>query len=161
MCVIYKETEDLTESNRFPSFLGHAPSFRKRTIPSPPGIISEISTARRICRYALCQCPNPSGAGRCFPEQSAVSLLSTPWKLYLLALIGAQTLRFGQIRQALPDVSRASVTKYLTELERDGFLYRTVYPAPPLRTDYSLSPLGLGVLPLVRKLIAWSDDPTQ
>lgn len=109
--------------------------------------------------YANAQTPQEQATA--FQSSLLFPLLSTPWKLYLLALIGAQTLRFGQIRQALPNVSRASVTKYLTELERDGFLYRTVYPAPPLRTDYSLSPLGLGVLPLVRKLIAWSDDPTQ
>lgn len=85
-------------------------------------------------------------------------VLSTPWKIYLLTTIGRGRMRFGTIKQALPSVSRVSVTKYLNELEKDGFIYRTVFPAPPLRTEYTLSPLGLSLLPLLESLIAWGDN---
>ncbi len=88
-------------------------------------------------------------------------VLSTPWKIYLLTIIGNQQMRFGQIKQALPAVSRVSITKYLNELEKDGFLYRIAFPAPPLRTEYTLSPLGLSLLPLLESLIAWGDNIMQ
>lgn len=96
-----------------------------------------------------------------FQNNLIFPVLSTPWKIYLLLLIAERTLRFGEIKQALPSVSRSSITKYLTELEKDGFLYRTVFPAPPLRTEYTLSPLGLSLLPLLKSLVAWGEHIAQ
>lgn len=88
-----------------------------------------------------------------FKENLIFPILSTPWKTYLLVTIGTETVRFGALRKSLPSISRVSVTKYLTELERDGFVYRIEYPAPPLRTEYQLTPLGLRILPVLQALI--------
>ncbi len=75
--------------------------------------------------------PLDSAAGapdRMFKENLIFPVLSTPWKIYLLITIGTGTVRFGVLRRSLPSISRVSVTKYLTELERDGFLFRMEYP---------------------------------
>lgn len=89
-----------------------------------------------------------------FKENLIFPIFSTPWKIYLLVTIGSGTVRFGSLRRSLPSISRVSVTKYLTELERDGFVYRIEYPAPPLRTEYKLTPFGLRVLPILQELIS-------
>ena len=101
--------------------------------------------------------PLDSAAGapdRMVKENLIFPVLSTPWKIYLLITIGTGTVRFGVLRRSLPSISRVSVTKYLTELERDGFLFRMEYPAPPLHTEYRLTPLGLRVLPILRELLS-------
>ncbi|MFR4144207.1 MAG: winged helix-turn-helix transcriptional regulator [[Clostridium] leptum] len=48
--------------------------------------------------------------------------------------------------------------KYLHELERDGFVQRIEYPAPPLRTEYSLTPMGLSLLPILQELAEWGEQ---
>ena len=55
-------------------------------------------------------------------------------------------------------VSRVTLTKYLHELERDGFVQRIEYPAPPLRTEYSLTPMGLSLLPILQELAEWGEQ---
>ena len=73
--------------------------------------------------------PLDSAAGapdRMFKENLIFPVLSTPWKIYLLITIGTGTVRFGVLRRSLPSISRVSVTKYLTELERDGFITTVV-----------------------------------
>lgn len=82
-------------------------------------------------------------------------LLSSPWKPYILVRIGTEQIRFGALMRAIPAVSRVTLTKYLNEMERDGFLLRTKYPDPPLRTEYSLSPLGLDILPQIASILEW------
>lgn len=51
-----------------------------------------------------------------------------------------------------------TLTKYLHELERDGFVQRIEYPAPPLRTEYSLTPMGLSLLPILQELAEWGEQ---
>lgn len=105
--------------------------------------------------------PSPNESVTSYQNNLVFSILSTPWKIYLMTTIGRETMRFGIIKQSLPVISRVSITKYLSELEKDGFLYRTEFPAPPLRTEYTLSPLGLSLLPLLESLIAWGENIMQ
>lgn len=91
-------------------------------------------------------------ANRIFP------LLTTPWKVFLILNIGEHTIRFGSLKLCLQAVSRVTLTKYLHELEQDGFVQRIEYPAPPLRTEYSLTPMGLSLLPILQELAEWGEQ---
>ena len=91
-------------------------------------------------------------ANRIFP------LLTTPWKVFLILNIGEHTIRFGSLKLCLQAVSRVTLTKYLHVLERDGFVQRIEYPAPPLRTEYSLTPMGLSLLPILQELAEWGEQ---
>lgn len=86
-------------------------------------------------------------------------LLSSPWKIYLLLYIGQGTFRFGALKRAIPSISHVTLTKYLNEMERDGLLTRVRFPDPPLRTEYSLAPLGRELLPALVLLAEWGKAP--
>ncbi|WP_143296191.1 winged helix-turn-helix transcriptional regulator, partial [Acetobacter orientalis] len=47
------------------------------------------------------------------------------------------------------------------ELERDGFVLRTVYPEVPPKVEYSLTPRGRTLEPVIMALKKWGDDHTQ
>jgi DNA-binding HxlR family transcriptional regulator len=49
------------------------------------------------------------------------------------------------------------LTQTLRTLERDGLVKRTVTPAVPVRVDYELTPLGAGLLPIMRSIKTWSE----
>ncbi len=85
-------------------------------------------------------------------------LFASRWKVYLIYAIGEETYRMGQLQRMFPAISRVTLTGYLQDLEREGYVSRLAYPAPPLRVEYSLTPLGLGALEMLRPLIAWGAE---
>ena len=84
-------------------------------------------------------------------------ILDSKWKVYLIYTLDHEVWRFGALKRLFHYISRMTLTRYLHELERDGLLTRTEYPAPPLRTEYSLTSLGLSVYPIVERLIEWGE----
>ncbi|HHQ4566994.1 TPA: winged helix-turn-helix transcriptional regulator [Aeromonas hydrophila] len=86
------------------------------------------------------------------PAYRVLRLLAGKWKPAILFHLRAQILRFGDLRRSLPEVSQKVLTAQLKELESDGVVIRTLYPDVPPRVEYSLSPLGIALLPLLQQM---------
>ncbi|KEP90807.1 winged helix-turn-helix transcriptional regulator [Aeromonas caviae] len=86
------------------------------------------------------------------PAYQVLSLLTGKWKPAILFHLREQTLRFGGLRRCLPEVSQKVLTAQLKELESDGVIIRTLYPDVPPRVEYSLSPLGVALIPLLQQM---------
>lgn len=86
------------------------------------------------------------------PAYQVLRLLAGKWKPAILFHLRAQTLRFGDLRRCLPEVSQKVLTAQLKELEADGVILRTLYPEVPPRVEYALSPLGVALLPLLQQM---------
>ncbi len=84
-------------------------------------------------------------------------VLSSKWKLYIIYAIGEKSLRFGELRRTFTYISRLTLTRYLQELERDDLIERLEYPAPPLKTEYSLTECGAALYPIICQLIDWGE----
>lgn len=67
------------------------------------------------------------------------------------------TLRFGELRRRMPGVTPRMLTNQLRELEADGLIERVVYPQVPPKVEYSLSPTGRSMEPLLHALRAWGE----
>jgi DNA-binding HxlR family transcriptional regulator len=50
------------------------------------------------------------------------------------------------------------LTQTLRTLERDGLASRTVTPSVPVRVDYTLTPLGSSLLPVMQAIKRWAED---
>jgi DNA-binding HxlR family transcriptional regulator len=48
------------------------------------------------------------------------------------------------------------LTQTLRDLERNGFVHREVFPVVPPRVEYSLTPLGASLEPVLAALCDWS-----
>ncbi|HWS50115.1 MAG TPA: helix-turn-helix domain-containing protein [Microbacterium sp.] len=74
---------------------------------------------------------------------AALDVVSGKWKgLILWELFEHHTLRFAQLRRALPGVSEKMLTQHLREMETDGLVHRRVYAEVPPRVEYSLTDEG-------------------
>ncbi|MBA3040166.1 MAG: helix-turn-helix transcriptional regulator [Alphaproteobacteria bacterium] len=90
------------------------------------------------------------------PVESTLSLLDGKWKgVILYHLLNDGTLRFNELRRRLSAVTQRMLTKQLRELEDAGIVSRKVFAVVPPRVDYSLTPLGLSLEPVILALDAW------
>ncbi len=86
-----------------------------------------------------------------------MSLIDGKWKGVILWHLLGGTVRFGELRRRLLGVTPRVLTTQLRELEVDGLVVRTVYAQVPPKVEYSLSPLGRSMEPVLRGLKAWGD----
>ncbi|HET7658194.1 MAG TPA: helix-turn-helix domain-containing protein [Bacillales bacterium] len=77
------------------------------------------------------------------------------WKALILWHLREGTLRFGELNQLMPDVSRKMLTQQLRELESDGLVERTVFKEVPPRVEYNLTRYGKDLKPTLELLYRW------
>jgi DNA-binding HxlR family transcriptional regulator len=89
--------------------------------------------------------------------EAAISLIDGKWKSVVLFHLMGGTLRFGELRRQVPDVTQRVLTNQLRELEEDGLIERKIYPQVPPKVEYSLTELGRSLEPILKALKAWGD----
>ncbi len=76
--------------------------------------------------------------------------------LILCILSENENTRFNAIGKALPDISPKVLTETLKNLEADGLINRKVYAEIPPRVEYSLTPVGRSLMPIIGDMINWA-----
>jgi DNA-binding HxlR family transcriptional regulator len=89
------------------------------------------------------------------PVTATMEIIGGKWKLLILHLINNDIRRFGKMSMMLKDISKQMLTTQLRELEHDGIIERVIYPEIPPRVEYSLSPKGKSLLPVVEAMKNW------
>lgn len=91
------------------------------------------------------------------PIRNVLARIGDKWSLLVLyTLDGAEPMRFGALRKAIPDISQKMLTVTLRTLEEDGYLTRSIYPEVPPRVEYALTERAKSLLPHINGLIAWA-----
>ena len=87
----------------------------------------------------------------------AVELIGRRWTGAIVGvLIHRNTLRFGEIADAVPQLSDRLLSERMKELEARGVVRRTVHPGRPVRVEYELTEMGRALAPAVRELERWA-----
>lgn len=89
--------------------------------------------------------------------EAAIGLIDGKWKSVILYHLLGGTLRFNEIRRIIGNVTPRMLTNQLRELEEDGLIARKVYAQVPPKVEYSLTPLGRSMEPVLLALKAWGD----
>lgn len=91
------------------------------------------------------------------PVRNVISRFSGKWSMLILCVLADnEATRFNAIGKALPDISPKVLTETLKNLENDGLIVRRLYPEIPPRVEYSLSPLGVSLMPHISGLVGWA-----
>ncbi|NLJ30417.1 MAG: helix-turn-helix transcriptional regulator [Clostridiales bacterium] len=91
------------------------------------------------------------------PLQHAVQIIGGKWKIRILwALRGGESLRYGDIRRQIPGITDMMLSQSLRELTESGLTERKQYRQIPPRVDYSITPAGAELIPILNQLCAWS-----
>jgi len=88
-----------------------------------------------------------------------IQILGGKWKpIILWHLNSDDTLRFGELKRTMPNITQKMLTQQLREMESDGLVHREVYPQVPPRVEYSLTALGHSAVPLLHVLCEWGKE---
>jgi DNA-binding HxlR family transcriptional regulator len=90
------------------------------------------------------------------PFRNVLDQLGDKWSFLVFAVLEDGPLRFNGIQRAIGDISHRVLTKKLRDLERDGYVRRTVHEARPPQVEYDLTSLGRSLLEPVKAFLAWT-----
>ena len=85
-----------------------------------------------------------------------LSRIGDKWTVYVVRLLSDGSMRFNEIKRAIPAISQRMLTLTLRGLERDGLVTRTIYPTIPPRVDYELTDLGRTLIATLVELGEWA-----
>ena len=89
------------------------------------------------------------------PVAATLHLIGGKYKALLLWHLSGRVLRFSRLRQLVPEATPKMLTQQLRELEQDGLINRKVYPVVPPKVEYSLTPLGESLFPILEAMYNW------
>src|SRR6185369_3795957 len=89
--------------------------------------------------------------------RAALDVIGGKWKPVIARYLMLKMRRFGELRKLMPDVTQKMLTQQLREMERDGIVRREIYREIPPKVEYSLTPYGKTLRPLLRALCKWGE----
>lgn len=92
------------------------------------------------------------------PVETTLTLISDKWKVLILRDLMNGTMRFGELRKSIGQVSQKVLTAQLRQMEGSGLLTRTVYPEVPPRVEYTLTGLGRSLKPILDAMWEWGEE---
>lgn len=90
------------------------------------------------------------------PQRELLDQVLDKWSLQVLDALCGQSLRFNDLRRAIPVVTQKSLTATLRRLERNGMVERVVMSTRPLAVEYRITPLGKTLQELIDALLRWT-----
>lgn len=92
------------------------------------------------------------------PIRSVLSNVTGKWRVIIILALEDGPKRFGELKRCIGDVTQRVLTENLRNLQRDGYITRTVNPGPPVAVSYELTPLGRDFMEMMKPLVFWSND---
>ena len=105
--------------------------------------------------------PVPTPRQVCGRYQAAAGLLGKRWSVSVVAvMVDRPTVRFNQLRTAVPGITPKLLSDRLRELEAAGIVERrvTLTPDGPVRVEYRLTEKGAALRGVVDALQSWADS---
>ena len=91
-------------------------------------------------------------------SREVLTLIADKWSALILYALLSRTRRHAELQRAIGGISQKMLTQTLRELEAVGLVHREVFPVVPPHVEYSLTPLGASLAPLLRELCHWAEN---
>jgi DNA-binding HxlR family transcriptional regulator len=101
-------------------------------------------------------CKKNNVASNC-PIRNILDRFGDKWSMLVIIILGKEgTMRFNQLTNRIGDISQKMLTVTLRTLEADGLVKRKIYAEIPPKVEYSLTPIGIELLPHIENLTNWA-----
>lgn len=92
------------------------------------------------------------------PIRNVVAQIGDKWSMLILFALVDGADRFNSLKSRILGISQRMLTQTLRDLEREGYVKRTVYPEVPARVEYELTEMGRGIVKPLYQLVVWAGD---
>ena len=92
------------------------------------------------------------------PIRNVVAQIGDKWSMLILFALVDGADRFNALKFRIKGISQRMLTQTLRDLEREGFVTRTVFPEVPVRVEYQLTDMGESLVKPLYQLVAWADE---
>lgn len=90
------------------------------------------------------------------PYGYTLSVIGGKWKMILLYLLyDHNVVRYNELQRLAGGITYKTLSVQLKELEADGLILRKEYPQIPPKVEYSLSPKGESLIPIMDAMCDW------
>ncbi len=66
-----------------------------------------------------------------------------------------RAMRPSELHKALPEATPRVLDLQLKEMVEDGLIAKTIYPELPPRSEYSITSLGMTLIPIIDAMLEW------
>lgn len=91
------------------------------------------------------------------PVEVTLEVIAGRWKVMAIHQLLEGPKRFNQLQRELKGVTHRTLTKQLREMEESGLVIRKDYGEIPPKVEYSLSPLGKSLKPILMAMHEWGE----
>ena len=92
------------------------------------------------------------------PVSATLNLVGGKYKALILWHLAEKKLRFSQLNKLIPGATAKMLTQQLREMEAQNLVHREVYPVVPPKVEYSLTDLGVSLMPVLVAMRNWGAD---
>ena len=92
----------------------------------------------------------------CETYTRAFDIIGRRWTGAILRTLMAGNTRFTELARTVPGLSDRVLSERLKELEAEGLVVRTVTPSTPVRIGYTLTDMGIALLPALVAVEEWA-----
>lgn len=92
------------------------------------------------------------------PVERAFKVIGGRWKAVILYHLFNGPRRLSELKRALPRISQKVLIQQLREMEEHGLIHREIFRQVPPRVDYSATPLGFSLMPVLRMVCDWGQS---
>jgi len=89
------------------------------------------------------------------PAERALKVIAGRWKPIILYYLFEAPKRLSELRRLMPEISQKVLIQQLREMELHGIVNREIFRQVPPRVDYSATPLGRSLEPVLAALCEW------
>jgi DNA-binding HxlR family transcriptional regulator len=93
--------------------------------------------------------------GNC-PVGFTMNIIGGKWKPSIIYMIRTERNRYSLLLKNITDISKQTLTNQLRELESDGIIERKIYAEIPPRVEYTITPYGSTLLPIIDSMSRWA-----
>lgn len=92
------------------------------------------------------------------PIRNVVAQIGDKWSMLILFALVDGADRFNSLKSRVVGISQRMLTQTLRDLEREGYVNRTVYPEVPVKVEYELTKMGRDLVKPLYQLVSWADN---
>ncbi len=91
------------------------------------------------------------------PVRNVVAQIGDKWSILILFALIEGPERFNALKYRVVGISQRMLTQTLRDLEREGYVNRTVFAEVPVKVEYELTKMGRDLVKPLYQLVSWAE----